>query len=155
MRLNITSAHVTTAKAKAPTWVVFGASVWQSFGHSIHLASAHGISDPILLPVSIDGVMIVAFRFATHGKTRAAKTLAWVVLALAMAGVVGINFLAAKPGDPIAQALSVAPAVGMIAVTVLMHLVPTAKAPVRRRAAAKPANVTPIRKRAIKAATAN
>jgi hypothetical protein len=150
--MKLTAAHIATAKAKTPTWVVFGASVWQSFGHSIHLASQHGISDPWMLPVSIDGVMIVAFRFATHGKTRPAKILAWIVLALAMAGVVGINFLAAPSGDPIGQTLSVAPAVGMIAVTVLMHLVPTAKAPVRRRAARKTANVTPIRKRA---ATAN
>jgi hypothetical protein len=142
-------------RTKAPTWTVFGASVWQSFGHSIHLASAHGISDPWMLPISIDGVMIVAFRFATHGKTRPAKILAWVILALAMAGVVGINFLAAPAGDPIGQALSVAPAVGMIGVTVLMHLVPTAKAPQRRRTARKATNVTPIRKRTTKAAAAN
>src|ERR1700759_2802013 len=90
-----------TATTKGPTWIVFGASVWQSFGHSIHLASAHGISDPWMLPISIDGVMIVAFRFATHGKTRAAKVLAWFVLAAAMLGVVGINYLAAPSGDPI------------------------------------------------------
>lgn len=144
-----------TATAKGPTWVVFGAATWQSFGHSIHLASAHGASDPWLLPVSIDGLMIIAFRYVSHGKTRAARILAWVVLAFAMAGVVAINYLAAPAGDVIGQALSVAPALGMIAVTVLMHLVPTAKAPQRRRTARKTATVTPMRKRATKVATAN
>jgi hypothetical protein len=140
--------------AKGPTWVVFGAATWQSFGHSIHLASAHGASDPWLLPVSIDGLMIIAFRYVSHGKTRAARVLAWVVLTLAMLGVVTINYLAAPAGDVIGQALSVAPALGMIAVTVLMHLVPTAKAPQRRRAPRKATNVTPMRKPRAKASTA-
>lgn len=152
--MNITAAHLATAKAKLPTWVVFGAATWQSFGHSIHLADSHGASDPWLLPVSIDGLMIVAFRYVSHGKTRAARILAWTVLAVAMAGVVGINYLAAPAGDRIGQVLSVAPALGMIAVTVLMHMVPTAKAPVRARKAPARANVTPIRKPRAKAATA-
>lgn len=153
--MNITAAHITTAKAKLPTWIVFGAATWQSFGHSIHLASQHGASDPWLLPVSIDGLMIVAFRYVSHGKTRTARITAGVVLFLAMAAVVAINFLAAPAGDPIGQALSVLPALAMVAVTVLMHMVPTAKAPVRRRTATKAANVTPIRKRASKASAAN
>jgi hypothetical protein len=153
--VNITSAHLATARAKLPTWVVFGAATWQSFGHSIHLASAHGASDPWLLPVSIDGLMIVAFRYVSHGKTRAARWVAGVVLGMAMLAVLGINYLAAPSGDWIGQALSVLPALGMIAVTVLMHMVPTAKAPVRRRAARKATNVTPLRKPRAKAATAN
>lgn len=131
-------------KAKMPTWVVFGAAAYQSFGHSLHVASQHGSSDPWLLPVSIDGVMLVAFGYASHGKTQAARILAWSVLAVAMAGVVGINFLAAPAGDPIGQGLAVAPALGMISTTVLIHLVPKAKAPVRRRRPAK--NVTSITK---------
>lgn len=154
MKLNITAAHIATARTKVPTWVVFGAATWQSFGHSIHLAEAHGASDPWLLPVSIDGLMIASFHYISHGKTRAARITAGVVLAFAMVAVLGINFLAAPSGDWIGQTLSVLPALGMIAVTVLMHMVPTAKAPVRRRAARKPANVTPIRKPRAKASTA-
>lgn len=152
--MNITAAHIATAKAKVPTWVVFGAATWQSFGHSIHLADSHGASDPWLLPVSIDGLMIVAFRYVSHGKTRAARWTAGTVLGLAMIAVLIINFLAAPAGDPIGQGLSVLPALGMIAVTVLMHMVPTAKAPVRRRAARKAGNVTPMRKPRAKASTA-
>jgi len=135
-----------TAKAKGPTWVVFGAATYQSFGHSVHVASEHGAHDPWLLPVSIDGVMLVAFSYASHGKTKAARVLAWVVLVTFMAGVVGINYLAAPAGDPIGQGLSVAPALGMIATTVLIHLVPKTKAPVRRRRPAAK-NVTPLRKK--------
>lgn len=153
--MNITAAHISTAKAKLPTWIVFGAATWQSFGHSIHLASAHGASDPWLLPVSIDGLMIVAFRYVSHGKTRAARWTAGVVLAFAMLAVLMINFLAAPAGDPIGQGLSVLPALGMIAVTVLIHMVPIAKAPQRRRTATKAANVTPIRKPRAKAAPGN
>lgn len=132
-------------KAHGATGIVFGAATYQSFGHSIHVASQHGSRDPWLLPVSIDGVMIVAFGYATHGKTRAARVLARVILGLFMAGVVGINFLAAPAGDPIGQGLAVAPAVGMIATTVLIHLVPKAKTPVRRRRPAAK-NVTSINK---------
>jgi len=131
-------------RAKGPTWVVFGAAAYQSFGHSVHVAREHGSSDPWLLPVSIDGVMLVAFSYASHGKTRSARVLAWIVLGIFMAGVVGINFLAAPAGDPVGQGLSVAPAVGMIATTVLMHLVPKANTPVTRRRPAK--NVTSITK---------
>lgn len=146
--MNITSAHIANLRAKAPTWVVFGAATWQSFGHSIHLAEAHGASDPWLLPVSIDGLMIVAFRYVSHGKTRTARVVAGMVLSVAMLAVLTINYLAAPAGDVIGQGLSVLPAVGMILVTVLMHAVPTAKAPVRRRRPVAKGNVTPIRKRA-------
>jgi uncharacterized protein DUF2637 len=132
-------------RAKGPTWLVFGAAAYQSFGHSVKVAGEHGSADPWLLPVSIDGVMIVAFSYASHGKTRSARVLAWIVLGIFMAGVVGINFLAAPAGDPVGQGLSVAPAVGMIATTVLMHLVPKAKAPARRRPVSRK-NVTPITK---------
>lgn len=153
--MNITSAHLAILRTKTPAWIVFGAATWQSFGHSIHLASTHGASDPWLLPVSIDGLMIVTFRYVSHGKTRAARWTAGVVLGMTMMAVLGINFLAAPAGDWIGQALSVLPALGMIAVTVLMHLVPTAKAPQRRRTARKAANVTPIHKPRAKAAAAN
>jgi hypothetical protein len=146
--MNITAAHLATLRTKAPTWVVFGAAAYQSFGHSIHLASAHGASDAWLLPVSVDGVMIVAFHYVSHGKTRSARILAWVVLVAFMLATLGINFLAAPAGDWIGQGLSVLPALGMLATTVLMHLVPTVKAPVRRRRPAAKGNVTPIRKRA-------
>lgn len=132
-------------KARGATWVVFGAAAYQSFGHSVLVASEHGSRDPWLLPVSIDGVMIVAFGYASHGKTRATRALAWVILAASMVGVVGINYLAAPAADPIGQGLSVAPALGMIATTVLIHLVPKAKAPVRRRRPAAK-NVTSINK---------
>lgn len=150
MTFSLASA-LTTARTKGPTWVVFGAAAYQSFGHAIHLADKHGASDPWLLPVSIDGLMVVAFHHISHGKTRAARIIAGVVLAFAMVAMLTINYLAAPAGDPIGQALSVLPALGMILTTVLIHLVPTAKAPVRRRAPRKPAartNVTPMRKRA-------
>lgn len=153
--MNITSAHLATLRTKAPTWIVFGAAAWQSFGHAIHLADQHGASDPWLLPVSIDGLMIVAFHHISHGKTRTARWIAGAVLGFAMVAMLIINFLAAPAGDPIGQAISVLPAAGMILTTVLMHMVPTAKAPQRRRAARKPANVTPLRKRTPKAAAAN
>jgi hypothetical protein len=147
MNINFKAA-IATARTKGPTWVVFGAAAYQSFGHAIHLADKHGAADPWLLPVSIDGLMMVAFRYVSHGKTRAARITAGAVLGFAMVAMLTINFLAAPAGDPIGQALSVLPAVGMIAVTVLMHMVPTAKAPVRRRKPAARTNVTPIRKRA-------
>lgn len=142
---NLISRILPVLKNRGATWIVFGTSTYQSFGHSIHVASQHGAHDPWLLPVSIDGVMLVAFSYATHGKTRAARVLAWVVLGTFMTGVVGINYLAAPAGYMIGQGLSVAPAVGMISTTVLMHLVPKTKTPARRRPVSRK-NVTPITK---------
>lgn len=142
--MGITKAHMTIIRRDLPTWIVFGAAAYQSFGHSIHLAHTHGATDPWLLPVSIDGLMIVAFRYASHGKTRAARVVAWGVLAFAMLSVLGINYLAAPAGDLIGQAVSVLPALGMIATTILIHLVPTTKAPAARRKPATRKNVTPI-----------
>lgn len=149
--MNITSTHLVILRNKLPTYVVFGAAAWQSFGHAVHLADKHGASDPWLLPVSIDGLMVVAFRYVSHGKTRAARWTAGAVLGFAMTAMLVINYLAAPVGDPIGQGISVLPAAGMILTTVLMHMVPTAKAPQRRRKAAARStrgNVTPMRKRA-------
>jgi hypothetical protein len=152
--MNITADHLRTLRGKLPTYVVFGAAAWQSFGHAIHLASGHGASDPWLLPVSIDGLMVVAFHHLTHGKTATARRVAGMVLGFAMTAMLAINYLAAPVGDVIGQAVSVLPAAGMILTTVLMHMVPTAKAPQRRRTARKATNVTPMRKPRAKAATA-
>jgi hypothetical protein len=149
--MNITADHLRNLRTKLPTYVVFGAAAWQSFGHAISLASAHGASDPWLLPVSIDGLMVVAFHHLTHGKTPTARRVAGAVLGFAMTAMLTINYLAAPVGDVIGQAVSVLPAAGMILTTVLMHMVPTAKAPQRRRkapVARARGNVTPMRKRA-------
>ena len=132
----------------APTYVVFGSAAYQSFWHSIHVAAAHSASDPWLLPISIDGVMIVAARYVTHARTKAARWLAGVVMGLGMAAMVVINYLAAPAGDIIGQAISVWPAVGMILTAALIHWAPQAPQKARKRPAARrPNNVTTMRRK--------
>jgi hypothetical protein len=151
--MNVTTAQLRKVWTAIPTYVVFGAAAYQSFGHAIHLADKHGAADPWLLPISIDGLMVVASRYVSHGRTKAARLLAGGVVVFAMLAMLTINFLAAPAGDPIGQALSVLPALGMIATAALIHWAPQkpAKA-VRKPAARRPRNVTPITK--AKAATA-
>lgn len=136
---------IKTVAHAAPTYVVFGAAAYQSFWHSIHVASAHGASDPWLLPISIDGVMIMAARYVSHARSRAARWLASGVAILAMLATLGVNALAAPHGDLIGLAVAVWPALGMTLTALLIHFAPQRVAPVRRkRPAAK--NVTSITK---------
>jgi hypothetical protein len=140
--------NIKTAKAighALPTYVVFGAAAYQSFWHSIHVAGAHGAADPWLLPISIDGVMIVAARYISHGRTRAARVLAGTVAILAMLATLGVNALAAPHGDLIGLAVAVWPALGMTLTALLIHFAPQKAPVVRRRPATRRAkNVTSI-----------
>jgi uncharacterized protein DUF2637 len=128
--------NIKTIKAivhAAPTYVVFGAAAYQSFWHSIHVASAHGASDPWLVPVSIDGVLITASRYVSHARTRGARVLAFAVMIVGMAATLGINALAAPRGDLVGLAVSVWPGVGMILTAALIHWAPQRATPARRR----------------------
>jgi hypothetical protein len=129
----------------APTYVVFGAAAYQSFWHSMHVAAAHGASDPWLLPISIDGVMIIAARYMSHGRTKAARVMAAAVAILAMLATLGVNALAAPHGDLVGLAVAVWPAVGMTLTAVLIHFAPQRVPAAKRTSRAK--NVTPIRSR--------
>jgi len=141
--MNIKS--VKTIAHAAPTYVVFGAAAYQSFWHSIHVASMHGAADPWLLPISIDGVMIVAARYVSHARTRQARWLAFGAMIIAMLATLGVNALAAPHDDLIGLGVAVWPALGMILTAALIHWAPQKATPVRRRPAARK-NVTSITK---------
>jgi hypothetical protein len=144
--MNVTTAQVRKAIHAAPTYVVFAAAAYQSFGHSYDVAKGHGSADPWLLPVSIDGVLIVAARYVSHGRTCAARGLAFAVMGLAMLATLGVNALAAPTGDLIGLGVAVWPAAAMILTASLIHWAPQKpKAVVRRRPAARK-NVTSITK---------
>lgn len=128
---------IKTIAHAAPTYVVFGAAAYQSFFHSIHVASAHGSTSPWLVPVSIDGVLIVASRYVSHARTRAARVLAFVVMAIGMGATLGVNALAAPHGDLIGLGVAVWPGVGMILTAALIHWAPQRTTPARRRPVAK------------------
>lgn len=146
MIFNIDAARIRKMVHAAPTYAVFGSAAYQSFWHSMAVASAHGASDPWLLPVSIDGVLVVAARYVSHGRTRAARVLAGVVMGIAMLATLGVNALAAPMGDLIGLAVAVWPAAAMILTASLIHWAPQkAKAAARRRPVARK-NVTSINK---------
>jgi hypothetical protein len=133
LKMDINIKTVKSIMHAAPTYVVFGAAAYQSFWHSIHVALAHGASDPWLVPVSIDGVLITASRYVSHARTRAARVLAFAVMIVGMAATLGVNALAAPRGDWVGLMVAVWPGVGMILTAALIHWAPQRATSVRRR----------------------
>lgn len=143
MNTNFVRKNITHLPAAA----VFFAAAWQSFGHTVHVASAYGQGDSAwLMPISIDGLMVVASKYVTHAKTKAGKMAAIAVFGLAASTMLAMNYLAAQPGF-VAHFVGIVPAAAMILAGALIHWAPQAKTPVRRRPAAKKptTNVRPIR----------
>lgn len=130
-----------------PALIVFGSAAYQSFWHSVHVASAHGAQDPWLLPISIDGVMLVAARYVSHARSQGARWLSLGVFILGAIATLMVNFLAAPPGDLIGQCVAVWPALGMLLTAALLHWAPQRPVVARRRAPAKPKNVISLRAR--------
>jgi hypothetical protein len=130
-----------------PVAVVFFAAAYQSFGHTVEVSSRYGEADSAwLMPLSIDGLMIVASRYVTHARNTAARIAALLVFVAAAGAMLMMNYLAADP-NAIARIVAMLPALAMIAAGALLHWAPQRTTVKRRRPAArKPTtNVRPIR----------
>lgn len=107
---------------QAPALMVFGVAAWQSYWHTVEVATHYGegASAPIM-PLGVDGMMVVAMRYLTHSQTKTGKTAAALGFLLGVAATVFINLLAADP-NPISRTLAVLPAAGMVVTSAMLHL---------------------------------
>jgi hypothetical protein len=127
-----------------PASVVFGVAAWQSYWHTVEVAQRYGEgASAYIMPLSVDGLMIVAARFLDHARTRAGRWLAGVSFGMGVVVMLGANILAADP-NPLSRVVAAYPALAMVAVAALLHWAPVRTTPRRRK---RPANVTPMRRR--------
>lgn len=140
---------LTPAKRKmivnfTPSVVVFGVAAWQSYWHTVEVASANGeASSAYLMAFSTDGLMIAAARVLMNAKSRGAKAAAGIAFGLGVVATFAVNLLAANP-NPAAIFMAVWPAVAMTATSLVIHLGGHKPASTTRSRARKatPANVT-------------
>ena len=133
-----------------PAAVVFGVAAWQSYWHTVEVATRYGEgASAHIMPFSIDGLMVVAARYMAHAKTRAGRWLAGFWFAVGVVSTLAMNVLAAD-ANPVSVALAALPALAMVGVAAMLHWAPQAAQPVRkRRPAARPKNVTELKSRKI------
>lgn len=125
--LTKTKARAITRNAPAAT--VFAVAAWQSYWHIVEVAHRYlptqqSTAHPeiaYLLPLSIDGMMVIATRYLKHAPTRLARALASLTLAAGVVGTLLANVAAADPTLP-SQILSATPAIAMILTGLLLHL---------------------------------
>jgi Protein of unknown function (DUF2637) len=129
---------------KVAAGVVFAVGAYQSYWHIAEVTARAGEDAVVshIIPLSIDGLMIVAARYISEARTRTGRVFAFVAFAAAMGATVTCNYLAAEP-NPLSRAIAVWPALAVVCTAGLLHW--GDMRPKTRRAASKPANVTPIR----------
>lgn len=129
-------------------YTVFGVAAWQSYWHIVSLATRYQPHDPApllptayLLPLSIDGVMLVSSKYL-HAPTRPRRALAALAFGLGVLGTLLANVFSAPPTLG-ARILAAAPAVGMILTAGILHANkrPAPRAPRASRTRATQRNV--------------
>lgn len=123
-----------------PAMMVFGVAAYQSYWHTVDVATmAHQTwVTAHIMPLSVDGLVMVAARYVTHAKTVLGRTLAVVGFVLGIAATVGANIAAARP-DAFDRVVSVWPAVALVATALILHFGDRKPA---RKPAARRATVT-------------
>ena len=118
-----------------PGAVVFGVAAWQSYWHTVEVATRYGeATSAYVMPLSVDGLMVVAARYITHARSRTGRVLSFAGFILGVAATVGANVMAADP-NPISRVVAVWPALAMTITAGMLHwgeLAPKAKPRVRR-----------------------
>lgn len=116
-----TRAHI---QRVAPAAVVFAVAAYQSYWHTVEVATANGEAHTAyLMALGTDGLMVVAGRFLMS-KTPATRLARWTSGTAFVLGVVAtfaVNILAATP-TPAGMFMAVWPAVAMTATTLVMHV---------------------------------
>lgn len=134
--------------ANLPAVAVFGVAAYQSYAHTVEVATRYGEADSAhLMPFSIDGLMVISARYISHARTMTARVVALVAFTAGFLAMAGINFLAAEP-NAVSRIISMWPAFAMALAGALLHWAPQKPTATRRRRtpAKKPTtNVRPIR----------
>ncbi len=142
-----------------PAAVVFGVAAWQSYWHTVEVATRYGEHNTAyLLPLSIDGLMVVAARYVSNARTRRGRILATGSFTVGVSAMLASNYLAAD-ANPFSRAVAVWPALAMVLTAAMLHWSPqrsqAVQRPIRRPATKRtPAKVvTPPAPKIIPAVT--
>lgn len=128
-----------------PAAVVFGVAAWQSYWHTVEVAMAHGEStSAYIMPLSVDGLMIVAARYITHARTRVGRAAAIVGFVAGVVATFTANLAAADP-TLFARCVAAWPAVAMTMTAVVMHWGERPAKSKPRTRTTRTANVTPLK----------
>jgi hypothetical protein len=137
---------------RAPIYAVFGVAAWQSYWHIVEVAAKYGETESAYaIPLSLDGLLLLAQRHLTHARSRSARLLAAFIYAAGLAATLLANVAAAQP-TPGGRILSAWPALSMVGASLLLHLHPQLEArhaATKRRTAAKAAAATRARNKAV------
>lgn len=139
----MTKAQRAKLSHTGPALVVFGVAAWQSYWHTVEVAMAHGESmSAYVMPLSVDGLMIVAARYITHARTRTGRYAALSGFVLGACATFAANLAAADP-TVFARCVAAWPALAMTLTAVIMHW---GERPVKARPRIRTtrSNVTPI-----------
>jgi hypothetical protein len=106
----------------APAIVVFGVAAYQSYWHTVEVALRAGEATVTshIMPLSVDGLMVVAARYVTHAKTRLGKVMAVVAFLLGISATLAANVMAAEP-HWFNRAVAVWPAVALVGTACVLH----------------------------------
>lgn len=137
---------IRNAANQLPAVAVFGVAAYQSYWHTVEVATRYGeASSAHLMPFSIDGLMVIAARYISHARTKTARIVALVAFVAGFLAMAGINLLAADP-NPISRMIAVWPALAMALAGALLHWAPQKPAATRRRAPARKPAANNVRK---------
>jgi peptidoglycan/LPS O-acetylase OafA/YrhL len=121
---------IRTAVNHLPAVAVFGVAAWQSYWHTVEVATNYGeAASAHLMPFSIDGLMMIAARYISHARTKVARIVAVVAFVFGLSMMAWINFLAADP-NAFSRVIAIWPALAMALAGALLHWAP--QKPVRR-----------------------
>lgn len=132
-----------------PALGVFAVAAYQSYWHQVEVALKAGETavSSHMMPISVDGMMIVAARYVTHAKTRTGRVIAFMAFGIGVVATLAANLMAANP-TMFSRAVAVAPAVAMVSTACVMHWGERKAKATPRRRTTTPANVAPLRRSA-------
>jgi hypothetical protein len=128
---------------RVPAGMVFAVAAYQSYLHTVEVTrhAGEGVVTSHMMPLSVDGLMIVAARYVTHAKTRWGKLISFVAFVLGVAATLAANIMAADD-NTVSRVVAVWPAVALVFTAGMLHwgeMRPRRKLPVK-------ANIRPLRK---------
>ncbi len=136
----------TNVRRNWPLFLVFGVAAYQSYWHTVEVATANGeATTAYAMAFVTDGMLVAGAKVIMDAtKTNAARWAAGVTFVLGVVATFAVNFMAADP-TPGGVFMATWPAVGMTATSLVMHLAshrrPT-PAQARRKTATKATTAT-------------
>lgn len=126
-----------------PAVAVFAVAAYQSYWHTVEVVVRAGTNGHVevayMMPLSVDGMMVVAARYVTHAKTRLGKAMAVVTFILGVSATLAANMMAASP-HVFNRIVAVWPAVALVCTAMALHW---GEMRPRRRVARKSAVTSP------------